>query len=414
MSFINLSIKDKVLKGEIRLNASKSISNRLLMIKALSKEPFDILNLSSAADSVCLNKLLKDFTKNKTSFDAGAAGTSYRFLTAFFAIQKGTQVLTGSERMKKRPIGILVDALRSLGANINYLEEEGYPPLEIKDPEPNSVKELRIPANISSQFISALLLIAPIRPKGLKIILEGEVVSLPYLKMTLNLMHAFGIESNFEENSIEIKPQNYKGKNYKVEADWSAASYYFGMAALSQSCEISLLGLKEKSIQGDSVIMDIMQTLGVSSRFEENQLILEKHETEKLDFFKYDFTSCPDLAQTVSVTLAGLGINASLTGLSTLRIKETDRIEALKNELEKVGLKLVCGSDSILQDGQVEIDSDTEVCFETYEDHRMAMAFSCISLLRKIQIIDPAVVKKSYPKFWKDLAQLGFEVEEES
>ena len=410
MNLISLSKKDNSLHGEIQLNASKSISNRLLIIKALSSKPFEILNLSSAVDTVCLEGLLNDFNEENTTFDTGAAGTTFRFLTAFFAFQKGKQILTGSERMKQRPIGILVDALTTLGANINYLEKEGFPPLEIGEAFPNEIVELTIPANISSQFISALLLIAPIRPKGLKLILEGEIVSLPYLKMTLNLMNEFGIDFCFKNNIIEVANQNYVAKNYEVESDWSAASYYYAMAALSKDCNISLLGLKENSIQGDSCIQDIMYPLGVTSTFENGKLKLTNNHNEKLDFFKYDFTSCPDLAQTVSVTLACLGISSSLTGLSTLRIKETDRIEALKNELKKVSVKLVSETDSFLQEGKVENKTGSSITFATYEDHRMAMAFACIAILINIQIAEPEVVKKSYPQFWEDLKHLGFQI----
>jgi len=414
MSLISLSKKDTDLHGEIQLNASKSISNRLLIIKALSPKPFNILNLSSADDTVCLEALLKDFNEEKTTFDTGAAGTTFRFLTAFFAFQIGKQILTGSKRMKQRPIGILVDALTKLGANIIYLEKEGYPPLEIGEPMPNELNELIIPANISSQFISALLLIAPQRRRGLKLILDGEIVSLPYLKMTLDLMKEFGIDYTFTENIIEVANQHYTPKDHKVESDWSAASYYYAMAALSNDCDLSLLGLKESSIQGDSCIKDIMYNLGVTSTFKDGKLVLAKHQNKKPDFFKYDFTSCPDLAQTVCVTLACLGISASLTGLSTLRIKETDRIEALKNELEKVAVKLEVSQDSILQEGAVFNKKDTTVTFETYEDHRMAMAFACIALLTNIRIAEPEVVKKSYPQFWADLNHLGFNILKES
>ena len=411
MSLIHLSKTDKVVKGEITLNASKSISNRLLIIRALCEENFDIQNLSSALDTVTLQKLLLNLEQNKTTFDAGAAGTTYRFLTAYLAFQNGTQVLTGSERMKNRPIGILVDALRAIGANIKYLEKENYPPLEISEPTLAKINELRIPANISSQYISALLLLAPTMPNGLKIILEGEIVSLPYLKMTLNLMEEFGIDHDFSNNKIEIAPQKYKGKSFTVEADWSAASYYYALAALSETCEIKLNGLHQKSIQGDACIKDIMQSFGVSSRFESDQLILEKDNKTSFDFFHYDFTACPDLAQTVSVTVAGIGSSATLMGLSTLRIKETDRIEALRIELEKVNVKLVCNTDSILQDGKVDIKNNTPPQFDTYEDHRMAMAFASLALLGNVKISEPSVVVKSYPDFWKDLEELGFKIE---
>ncbi len=401
---LKLSKKDRNVKGEITLNASKSISNRLLIIQALCKDSFTIANLSNARDTLTLKELLAKY-KNQKVLDAGAAGTTFRFLTAFLAFQPGIQVLTGTERMKKRPIGVLVDALRSLGAKINYLDKEGFPPIEIAERKASDTFELEIPANISSQFISAILLIAPTLSNGLKLNLIGKIVSRPYLLMTLEIMKSCGIDYSFEGNKIQIKAQNYVGHDHYVEADWSAASYFYSIAALAEKATIKLNGLKKESTQGDSCIKEIMKTFGVQTTFDDHSILLTKDKDSNIKEFTYNFEHCPDLAQTLSVLCAGRGVYAQLEGLSTLKIKETDRIEALKKELAKFKVALKTNEDSIHQMGKALVNGQ-EV--STYEDHRMAMAFAPLALGSGISIEDPEVVVKSYPNFWKDLESLDF------
>ena len=403
---LGLSKKDKTIKGEIFLNSSKSISNRLLIIRALCEDAFEIENLSEAQDTQTLLALLEKY-KNQKVLDAGAAGTTFRFLTAFLAFQKGTQVLTGSERMKQRPIGVLVDALRSLGAEINYLEKEGYPPIELKEGKQNGKHELSIPAHISSQFISALLLIAPSLENGLNIQLQGKIISKPYLIMTLELMKDHGINYSFNGNVIKLAAQKYQGKAQSVEADWSAASYFYSLACLAEKVDLKLHGLHEKSIQGDSQICKIMESFGVLSEFNKSTLNISKTKNADLKRFTYDFEACPDIAQTMSVICAGKGIYAELKGLSTLKIKETDRIEALKKELAKFKVAVNTDDDSLVQMGKSIVNGQL---IKTYEDHRMAMAFAPLALGSGLVIEDPDVVNKSYPNFWKDLEILGFKL----
>lgn len=406
---ITLHHPSGTLNGTLTLAGSKSISNRVLIIRALSGHSFDINCLANAKDTQLLQELLASNTEIR---DAGAAGTTFRFMTAYLALQPGTQVLTGSSRMKQRPVGVLVNALRQLGAQIEYLEKEGYPPLRIGPPDIHVDSPLHISAGTSSQYISALLLIAPTLPHGLELVLEGKIVSRPYIEMTLRLMAHFGIQYTWDESSIRIAPQSYTPRPFTVEADWSAASYYYSMAALSPAADITLHGLYADSLQGDAILPDMYELLGVYTQFTDKGIRLTKAAHNKTGDFDWDFIRCPDLAQTLAVTCAGLGIPGSFDGVETLRIKETDRIGALRTELAKVGVTVTPLSgdahEKFTVDGLARWDYPP--VFETYEDHRMAMAFAPLALLHPIQIAEPGVVEKSYPDFWQDLASLGFVV----
>lgn len=402
---------NKMLNGAITLPSSKSISNRALMIKALSGLDIEISNLSDAKDTQILAELLAD--KSRTIFDVGHAGTTMRFLTAYLAIKEGEFVLTGSERMQQRPIKILVDALRTLGAEIEYLKNEGFPPLKIKGKK-FSGGEITIDGSVSSQYISALMLAAPYMENGLKINFEGQLTSKPYLEMTLEIIKYFGAKLTWKEDAIEVKAGKYVAKDFYVEADWSAASYWYSMVALAREAEITLFGLQKESLQGDAVVAKIYENFGVKTEFIENAIRLTKNSlpiTLHSPIF-LDFTDCPDLAQTIAITCAALNIPAKLTGLSTLRIKETDRIAALQNELNKLGYNAeVEGNDLIIgfssPDSYRDCES-TNPSVKTYNDHRMAMAFAPLGLLHPIKIENPDVVIKSYPNFWEDLERVGF------
>ena len=376
----------KVVECEIDLPSSKSISNRLLIIKALCKEDFEIKNLSDSDDTISLQKAL---VNNTETIDVGAAGTTFRFLTAYLAIREGKEcILTGTDRMKERPIIELIGALQSLGAEIKYTEKEGVPPLKITGKDLKGGK-ITIDGSVSSQFISALLLIAPTLKNGLNLKIEGEIVSKPYIKMTLKLMQEFGGESSWNGNTIEVKPQNYIAKNFEVESDWSVATFWFEIAALSKSCNIKLNGLSEKSIQGDKKATAIFKKLGVSSVFENNTLILTKN--KNINFPKHiNLLAIPDLYQPLKCTLFAVNNNPEIRGIQTLKDKETNRIDAVEKELIKLTSSKI---------------------IETYKDHRMAMSFAPLSLkFGEIQINNTEVVSKSYPNFWKDLEKGGFKI----
>jgi len=414
MNVFRLSHPTGYINGSVQLDGSKSISNRVLIVQALCKEDFEIKKLSSCDDTTTLNALLQGAND---IYDTHHAGTTFRFLTAFLAIQKGTQTLTGSDRMKERPIGPLVSALRALGADIEYLEKEGYPPLKLHDfHKENYTSKINVKADISSQYITALLLIAPVLPNGLEINLVGELVSEPYLNMTLSTLSEFGIDYHRERGKIRVGHQEYKAKEYTVEADWSACSYYYSIASMAKEADISLKGLFKKSIQGDAKIKDIGTLFGVQSEFDKSILRLKKTQPPEPSIY-YDFINQPDLAQTVSVMCAGLGVEGELTGLKTLRIKETDRIAAMQNELSKIESTLAYGHE---EEGQEYYEIRQKVKFgdvprfSTYKDHRMAMAFAPLALLHPIEIENPEVVSKSYPGFWEDLKSLGFEIEDVS
>lgn len=399
-----------IVNGVITLNGSKSIANRALIIRALTKDGFDIRNLSNADDTLVLDNLLKSQAK---VLDAGAGGTTFRFLTAYLATCEGREVvLTGSERMQERPIRLLVNALRTLGADIEYVKNEGFPPLKIKGKKLKGGK-VTIPADTSSQYISALLMVAPTLEEGLVLELKGEIVSLPYILMTLNLMRYFGVESTLEGNIITVKSQTYQSKSFFVEADWSAASYYYSIAFLSNSAEITLNGLQKDSVQGDAVIADIFKDW-VETTFLESSIVLKKKNLVLPKVFEFDFLECPDLAQTVLTALAAKNINGTFQGLKTLLIKETDRVAALDNELSKYGAHLKGEvSENLWKLSSVNFNADLEVIpsIATYEDHRMAMSFAPLSLVtQKVEIEEPHVVTKSYPQFWEDLNSLGFSI----
>ncbi len=402
------------LSGIVELTGSKSESNRALIIQTLSNGKVEVRNLSSAADTTTLQQALAaaaSHTANpsdtETTIDIGPAGTAMRFLTAYLSISKGKFLLTGSERMKQRPIGILVDALKTLGANISYANKAGYPPLTIYGEFKQQVPEVAVQGNVSSQYLSALLLIASSLPHGLKLQIEGELTSRPYLTMTLNMLAEVGISHEWDGHTIHIQPQRARASTIYIEPDWSAASYWYSMVALSDSGSLFLPGLKSNSLQGDIAIVDIMAHFGVASAFEGDGLRLQKT-TSHSDKTLFDFKECPDLAQTVIVCAAALKRNLSFTGLHTLKIKETDRIAALQNELGKFGVTLT-------EDGEVyHLNTDglyqpESLAIDTYEDHRMAMAFAPLGLVFSgLQINDPNVVEKSYPDFWKHLKQQGF------
>jgi len=405
---IQIKAPEKSIKGTVKLNGSKSISNRVLIIDALTHNTFNIENLSDAQDTTTLKKALE-----KPSFyiDAKAGGTTYRFLTAYLATLEGEHILTGSDRMKERPIAILVDALRCLGANIEYLEKEGYPPLKISGKLEKGGK-VTLPGDVSSQYLTALLLIAPTLKGGLELEWTGTLVSKPYILMTLNLMEHFGAEWKLSDQSVTVKEGHYTAKDFYVEGDWSAASYFYSIAALSKEAEIDLVGLQEQSVQGDAVIEFMMEDFGIHSEYTpmDKTLHIRKNGQSLPESFTYDFLECPDLAQTLVAALSGLKINGSFSGLKTLKIKETDRVEALRIELAKFGAIFnENGEDEWSLDCSGGQQPEHRPIIETYEDHRMAMAVAPLCLAFGNLIIEnPDVVNKSYPHFWEDLKSLGF------
>jgi 3-phosphoshikimate 1-carboxyvinyltransferase len=402
--------------GEITLDGSKSISNRILIIRALCNNDFHINNLSTSKDTTTLNSLLSKHPIKV--YDAGAAGTTFRFLTAFLAMQEGTHILTGSERMKQRPIGKLVNALNALGCDIEYLENEGYPPLQINTPKGLKTNSLSIAADTSSQYITALLLIAPTLPNGLRLTLEGKIVSLPYIQMTLALMAYFGVQHSWSGNTIIVEKQAYQARDITVEADWSAASYYYAMAAFADELDLTLNGLFKDSLQGDAVAVEMGFHFGIDTEYTEGGIRLRKTDNLLPELFEWDFVKCPDIAQTFAVICGGLGVQGLFTGLETLFIKETDRVQALKNELGKLDVSFVKLPARFAQKTQKQYFSvngkatfEKIPTFPTYEDHRMAMSFAPLAMLDTIKIEDPSVVSKSYYQFWEDLKTLGFEIE---
>lgn len=403
MGDIRIGKPTKPIRANLHICGSKSISNRVLLIRALTDGDFDIENLSDSDDTQTMLKLL---SSDAGTYDTHHAGTTYRFLTAFLSMKKGRQVLTGSDRMLQRPIAPLVDGLRIIGANITYLGEEGYPPLAIVSMDRQLKDEISLNAGISSQFISALCMIAPTLESGLTINLVGELVSRPYLEMTLSIMEEFGVTSSFEGNRISISPQSYTPMDYIVESDWSSASYHFAIAAIADDCEIHLSHYKSLSYQGDSYIVELAKAFGVETKFVNNGVVI-KSSDNKLTQFSHDFLEQPDIAQTIAVMAASCGMEMTYQGLQTLSIKETDRVTALVNELAKVNVKFITETDQWTQSGTADVDLPT---FDTYQDHRMAMAFAPLALLGDVVIRDSEVVTKSYPRFWQDLVTLGFDI----
>lgn len=407
---ISLFAQQKNIRARIALPSSKSESNRVLIINALCGGKGDIRNLSSARDTQTMIRLLDS---EGHVLDVIDAGTTMRFLTAYCAAVGRDQILTGTPRMCKRPIGILVNALRSLGANIDYWKQEGYPPLHIVSRgDPLHGGELSMKGNVSSQFITAILMIAPTLPGGLQLHLEGEITSRPYMEMTRSLMAHFGVETQWEGQTIMVPEKAYTYATYTVESDWSAASYWYSIAALAEDADIFLEGLREHSFQGDIGIAEYMKFFGVNSEFSDEGVRLTKMTPKASEgLLEIDFTETPDLAQTVAVVSAATGIPVRMTGLHTLRIKETDRINAIRDELAKFGVKVEVEGDTVCTvSGKA---GPAEKSIETYDDHRMAMAFAPMALRQKELLVkDHEVVQKSYPEFWDHLRQIGIKITE--
>ena len=400
-----ISIKQKsVFSGSVDyLPASKSISNRALILNALSGNKSTLHNLSDANDTQLMLKLVGSGDK---IIDVEDAGTTMRFLTAYFSATNQHKIVTGTHRMKERPIGILVDALRSLGADVEYLEKPGYPPLEIKQFSGQKTDTLRIRGDVSSQFISALMMVAPTLPQGLSLILEGKIGSRPYIEMTASMMKLFGVACDVLEKQVNIPPRPYQPTEFTVESDWSGSSYWYAFASLASKAELRLPRLFLDSLQGDSAIMKIMESLGIQTAMDGNLVSLSK--TDRMEKISWDFTHCPDLAQTVAVVCAAKGVEGNFTGLESLRIKETDRIAALQNELRKIGADLREEKDHWKLIPSKKFPE--KAFFNTYKDHRMAMAFAPLATIMDVEIENPSVVRKSYPRFWDDMRRLGFEL----
>lgn len=388
----------------VRLPSSKSLSNRALVIQALTGKTGTVENLSEAHDTVLMQRLLHTPAE---VIDAEDAGTVMRFLTAFYAVTGRRCTLTGTARMQKRPISELVEALRKLGAHIDYAAAEGYPPLRLGGFESQQIDNLSIRGDISSQFISALMMVAPVLPRGLTLALTGKVASRPYLEMTAALMRHYGAKVSVDEANIRVAPGSYQATPYVVEPDWSAASYWFSFAALAQKADIVLPRVSTSSLQGDRVIAEIMKKLGVIATFGPAGLRLTGG-GEKATELTVDFSECPDLAQTVLPACAALGISGAFTGMESLRIKETDRILALQQELAKIGAVLEEQGSRWQLTPSMKLPES--VVFATYGDHRMAMGFAPLATRTRVTIDDRAVVRKSYPSFWEDMAGAGFRV----
>ncbi|MFC2136947.1 3-phosphoshikimate 1-carboxyvinyltransferase [Bacteroidota bacterium] len=398
----------KDLIGEITLPTSKSISNRLLIIKALCDKEIKINNLSISDDTKILEKA---FNTSETIIDTGHAGTSMRFLTAYLAQKEGNWVLTGSKRMKERPIGHLVNGLQQLGAKIDYAEKEGYPPLKITGNKLNG-NYVKIDGSISSQYITAILLIAPTLPEGLTIELENKISSIPYIKLTLELMKYFGTNYTWKDNIIKVKKGKYEAKEITVEADWSGASYWYELAALAESVDIKIYGLNKNSLQGDSIVSKIYELFGIKTKYIKNGIHLTKdgRPIRKLEF---NFSNYPDLVQTVVVSSVMKNMPFKIRGAVSLKIKETDRINALQVELAKYGAVIKENQPGELEWRGFKTNEMIDIQeISTYEDHRMALAFAPVALIKNDVIINnPEVVTKSYPTFWDDLKSLGFVIE---
>jgi 3-phosphoshikimate 1-carboxyvinyltransferase len=420
MKTITIRKTDRNLIGCIRLPSSKSISNRLLIIRALASDGFDIAHLSDADDTLLLQELLQKIRKHKdrlsmTELDTANAGTAMRFLTAYLSMVPGKWILTGSEQMKQRPIGILVDGLKSLGAQIDYLSKLGYPPVMIHGTSLRG-REIIVDPGISSQFVSALILIGPKIPGGLTLHLSGPAVSFPYVKMTISLMKDFGIHVIQERSRIFIAEGDYIPCNFTVEPDWSAAAFWYEAAALADYVDLELEGLTRESIQGDSVLSDIFRAFNVITEFTGKGVHLTKSSQPlQENQFKFNFSDHPDIAPAVITSCSMLGLHGLFTGLKSLQIKETDRLLALKTEYEKIGIKAETYSTGNLIPA-IEIIAGRVTCppglqINTYGDHRMAMTFAPLAILNgNIRIENPEVVTKSYPGFWNDLVSVGYEI----
>ena len=405
---MQISINKSEIKpfSSLKITGSKSESNRVLLLQALYKG-LKINNLSNSDDSQLMQAAL---ASDSSTVDIHHAGTAMRFLTAYFATRSGTTTtLTGSSRMQERPIKILVEALNSLGASITYTKNEGYPPLLIEGKILTDSK-VYLKANVSSQYISALLLIAPTLSKGLSLYLEGKITSVPYIKMTLSLLEELGVQTAFDGQIISVLPfAEDINKTFTVESDWSSASYFYSIVALSPiGTQIDLSAYKPNSLQGDAVLKNIYKELGVESSFNETTLSLKKLAEPQSKQLTLDLANAPDIAQTIAVTCLGLEIGCNLTGLHTLKIKETDRLVALQNEIKKLGTSIEITDNSLHLKSPNKLNSSIHIA--TYNDHRMAMAFAPLGLKTQLFIDDAEVVSKSYPDFWSDLSALGFEL----
>ena len=403
---LNLSHDTLICNGKIKITGSKSETNRLLFLQSLFPN-FKIQNKSNSDDSSIMQAALKS---TSDFIDINHAGTAMRFLTSYFSQLEGREViLTGSERMQQRPIKILVDALRSLGASIEYEKKQGYPPLRIKGKKLDG-GTISLPADISSQFISSLIMLGAVLKAGIELNLKGTITSMPYINMTLDLLKRLGIETEFKGHRILVKNTS-KSKNIiqVVESDWSSASYFFSIAALSDKAKIYLSNYKSNSLQGDSILRIIYKQLGVNSYFEGNNLILEKENISSPKSIKWDLSNAPDIAQTIAVSCYGLGVACDLEGLHTLKIKETDRLVALDTELSKLGAKISVTDKSL----HLASDQDFQkgITISTYNDHRMAMAFAPLALKIPLSVKKAEVVSKSYPSFWEDLNSLDFKID---
>jgi 3-phosphoshikimate 1-carboxyvinyltransferase len=406
---LHLSTNQSKLNSSIAISGSKSESNRLLILQQL----IDGLQIDNLSDSDDSNHLQHALTTKEELVDIGHAGTAMRFLTAYFSIKEGREViLTGSERMQNRPIAILVDALRNLGAQISYEDKEGYPPIRIKGAKINKEK-VQINGNVSSQYISALMLIASSLPNGLEIELIGKITSVPYINMTLKLLHGLGIDADFTENIIQVKPfVTTANKTIVVESDWSSASYFYSLVALGDiGSQVTLSAYKKDSLQGDSCLAQIYKHFGVETSFDQHTITISKVKETTTSVLVLDLKNAPDIAQTIAVTAFGLHVPCELTGLHTLKIKETDRLVALENELTKLGAVISITDESLNLESSTKINSNISI--ETYHDHRMAMAFAPLALKVPILILDANVVTKSYRNFWNDMQQIGFQIREE-
>ncbi|MDA9235208.1 3-phosphoshikimate 1-carboxyvinyltransferase [Polaribacter sp.] len=404
---LNVSTSAKIIE-KIVISGSKSESNRLLILQELFPE-ISIENLSDSDDSIHLQHAL---SSKASLIDIGHAGTAMRFLVGYFASKQNSEViLTGSERMQQRPIGILVEALRDLGADISYEENEGYPPVRIKG-KAITKNNVQINGNVSSQYISSLILMGTHLAKGVTIELMGKITSIPYINMTLSLLNQLGISTHFEGNIIQVLPaKQLQKQTVVVESDWSSASYFYSVAAFSEvGSEIQLSAYKKESLQGDSCLAEIYTHFGVETVFDQNTITLKKVSASEAGLLTLDLKNAPDIAQTIAVTCFGLGVTCHLTGLHTLKIKETDRLEALEAELKKLGASISITNESLsLSTSEVMHEN---IAIKTYNDHRMAMAFAPLAFKVPIAILDAEVVSKSYQKFWKDMQQIGIQIKE--
>ncbi|MDT0641547.1 3-phosphoshikimate 1-carboxyvinyltransferase [Zunongwangia sp. F363] len=402
---IHISHSKKKISGELQITGSKSESNRLLILQALYPS-LEVSNLSNSDDTQVMQKAL---SSREEVVDIHHAGTAMRFLAAYFATREGREVvLTGSKRMKERPVKLLVDALKSLGADISYEENEGFPPLRIKGKKLEK-DAVRVQANISSQYVSALMLIAPSLPGGLEIKLDGQITSAPYISMTLEILQNAGVKGEFKNNKIKIQPEKeLPSKTINIESDWSSASYFYSIAAICEEAELKLSNYRKTSLQGDSCLARIYEHFGVITEYLKDTIVLRKKPCKKPKRIIENLQNSPDIAQTIAVTCLALGIGCELSGLHTLKIKETDRLVALKTEMEKFGARVDITQDSLRLFPVKELAEGVSV--ETYNDHRMAMAFAPLALRIGHRLLDAGVVSKSYPSFWEDLDKLQFSV----